>query len=752
MKNKIKFIFFFLFIFFFSIKSFSQDIKISDVLINGNRNISKDTILSYLGITSKNFTTDTIKLNLLNKKLFDTNFFSSIELKISNNTLVVNVTENPLIEFIIISGLENREDFKKDIDNFLSLKPNLLFSEVLLNADIVLIQDYLKSKGFFNNKVEYKVNIIENNRVNVFFDIELNKQFVIKDISFIGNKKFSSSKLLSIISSRENSFFSFFSSSTIPSLDRINFDTISLKNFYLSEGYYDVQVSNSSINIINENEVEIVFSIDAGNKYTISEYIIANDISFLNPNDVIYINNLINKYINKNYNQYSLNKLRNNIFDYISQQGFSSSVSYSIQKKTNNELIYVININEILKKKIIRNIKVIGNDITEEKVIRNNILFAEGDIFNDFLIKKSLDQLQSLYFFKDVKIDYNDVQKLNLVDIIVSLKESPTGEISSGIGVGSSESAISFNLKENNFLGKGIRTDIGLSLGTEEIRANFFFSDPDFLDSGNTFKNNFFVTKNNYESVGYENKVIGDNISYAYEIFQDIEFESGIGINFDDISVNGNASSLIKSQEGNYFTSKVFYNIFTDKRDRKFKPSSGYSLGFGQDLAFAPSDIPYISNSLYGSFYKELMDNYTGSIRYKIKSINSLNNDALKLSDMLFLTDREMRGFTNRRVGPKLENDYTGGNYVFVSSLSSTFPNGLPDTWKASTNMFFDIGNVWGTDISGVNDSNQLRTSIGLGLTWQSPIGPISITYAEPLSKAQTDEVQNFNFRLGTVF
>ena len=153
-----------------------------------------------------------------------------------------------------------------------------------------------------------------------------------------------------------------------------------------------------------------------------------------------------------------------------------------------------------------------------------------------------------------------------------------------------------------------------------------------------------------------------------------------------------------------------------------------------------------------GSFYKELMDNYTGTIRYKIKSINSLNDDSLKLSDRLFLTDTEIRGFSNRGIGPKIQNDYIGGNYSFLTSLSTTFPNGLPDTWKASTNLFLDLGNVWGSDISGVNDSNELRSSIGLGFTWNSPIGPLSMSYAQPLSKAQTDEVENFNFRIGSVF
>ena len=750
MKKKI--IIFFLIFFSFSKIVFSQELKITDVVINGNKNITNETILNSSGIKSKNFVTDIDKLNLIKKKLFETNFFENIEVKTSNNTLIINVSENPLVEFIVISGLEERKDFKQEIEKILSLKPNYIFSEFFLNSDIVLIKDYLKTKGYFDNKIDYKVNIIENNRANVFFDIKLNKKFFIKNINFIGDKKFPASKLLSIVSSTEDSFLNFFSSSSIPSVERLNFDLISLKNFYLSEGYYDVQISNASINIVNDDQVDVVFSINAGNKYIVSDYLIDNDISFLNKNDVIQINSLIKKYINENYNQYKLNKLRNLIFDYINKKGFNTNVYYSIKKKSDKELIYVLRINEILEKRIIRNIKVVGNDITEEKVVRNNILFSEGDVFKELLLKQSEDKLKSLYLFKDINIKSNNFDKLDFVDVIISLKESPTGEISSGIGIGTSGSTIAFNLKENNFLGQGIKTDIGLSLGTQQILANLFFSNPDFLDTGNTFSNNFFITKNNYDSAGYENKIIGNTTSYAYQIFQDIEFQVGIGANFDSVKVDSDASPLIKTQDGNYFTSKVFYNFFNDKRDRKFQPTSGYTLAFGQEFAFAPSDIPYISNNFYGSFFKELLDDFTGTIKYKIKSINSLNDDSLKLSDRLFLSSSELRGFSLRGIGPKVANDFIGGNYSFATSASTTFPNGLPDSWKASSNLFFDLANVWGSDISGVDESNKLRSSIGAGFTWGSPIGPISMTYAIPLLKAQSDDVENFNIRLGGVF
>lgn len=750
MKKKLAFIF--LFLFFMPLISFSEEIKILDIQINGNRNISNETILSSAGISSKNFITNSDKLNLIKKKLFDTNFFSNIELKTINNKLIISVFENPLVEFVLISGLSERKDFENDINKILSLKSNFLFSDFLLNSDVGLIKNYLKSQGYFNNKVNYKVNRIENNRVNVFFDIELNKKFYINNINFIGDKKFSSRKLYSVISSREDSFFNFFSSSSVPSIDRINFDTTALKNFYLSEGYYDVQISSSSINIVNDNQVDILFSIDAGNRYVFAEYVIASDMSFLNNNDVIFVNGLIKRFIGELYNPFKINKLRNLIFDYVNDKGFKAEISYSFKKKSDKELILVLNVTEKTEKRIIRNIKVLGNDITEEKVVRNNIYFAEGDTFNSMIVNKSKDQLNSLNLFKDIIINFSNEENSEFVDILINVKEAPTGEISSGIGIGTSGSTIAFNLRENNFLGQGIKTDIGLSLGTQRIVGNLSFSNPDFLDSGNTFKNNLFITKNTYDSAGYENKIIGNNTSYSYEIYKNVELEFGAGLNLDNINVNENASALIKTQDGNYFTSKVFYNLFHDERDKKFNPSSGYTFGFGQDLAFAPSDIPFVANNIYGAFYKELIEDYTGSIKYKIKSINSLDNKSLKLSDRLFLTSSELRGFAYRGTGPKVENDFIGGNYSFLASASTTIPNGLPDSWKASSNIFFDLGNVWGTDISGVSDSNKLRTSVGLGFTWSSPIGPISMTYAEALTKNGSDNLESFNVRLGGLF
>jgi outer membrane protein insertion porin family len=401
-------------------------------------------------------------------------------------------------------------------------------------------------------------------------------------------------------------------------------------------------------------------------------------------------------------------------------------------------------------KKVINDILVVGNEITEEKVIRNNLVFSEGDIFYQQDIDKSKDQIQATRIFKEVNItsiDNNDGKKVS-----VKVVEQPTGEISSGLGLGSAGSTVTFNLKENNFLGQGIYTNVGLNLGTQQVLGNITVNNPDYANTGNNLKNSLFVVKNNYDNAGYDNKIIGNNISTTSEIFRDIYFENGFGLSYDKISTTESASALISSQAGNYFSSKYFYDVTSDRRDRKFKPTSGYTLSFGQDIIFPPSDIPSLSNTIYGSLHGSLSEEFIGSIKYRLKSINSFNNDPVKLSDRVFVSDSELRGFSNRGIGPKINGDFVGGNYAFTSTIASTFPNGIPDSWNATTNVFFDVANVWGSDLSGVSESNKIRSSAGIGFTWISPIGPVSISYAEPVTKANTDDVQKFNFSIGSSF
>ena len=739
-----------LFVCFYLTTAFAEDLKKSDIKISGNVAISKETILNLIETDKEILKSD--DLNSMQKKLFETNFFSKVDIKIEGNQVSIYLIENPIIEYVLITGLEERQDYLVNIEKKISLKANSIFSESLLNKDIKSINEFLSSAGYSQSNVEYKINKITNNKVNVFLDIKLNQQFHVREIFFLGDKVFSSSTLKSVISTTQKSWLSLFNTTAIPSVNRINYDISSLKSFYLSRGYYDVQVVNGSIDYIDQNLVNIVFVVNAGGKFFFQKPSVINSALSPKDRDLLFVNNEIKELHSKSYDPAILNKVLKNINTYFLDRNITANAEYRLKKESPNELSIVFEISEITEKKFINNIYVKGNDITEEKVVRNSLLFAEGDLYSVSNVNKSLDTLKSLEIFKNINITNEDIKNSKNINITVSLEEMATGEIAAGAGYGSSGGLVSFILKERNLFGQGIGSNISLNIGTQKVLGNISLSNPDFSGTGNTLRTSLFASQYFYDNAGYENKVYGGNVSTAYEMFKDITFESGFGADYDSIDSKSASSDLIKSRDGNYKTTKVFYNFYNDKRDRKFNPTSGYTFGFGQGLATFVSDIPYISNNVFGSFYNGFSEDFIGTIKYKIKSINSINDKDVKLSDRIFLSDNELRGFGYREVGPKLNSEFIGGNYSYSTSFSTTVPNGLPDKWGTTSNLFFDVANVWGTDFDGIADSDTIRSSVGVGFSWVSPMGPLSFTFAEAISKNSTDALQSFSFKLGSTF
>jgi len=735
---------------FYLTSAFAVEFKKSDIKIIGNKSISKETILNYTD--SKKETLNTEELNSFQKKLFETNFFSKIDVRISGNNVAIYLIENPLIEYVLISGLEKRDDLKKEIEKILTLKENNIFSETFLNNDTKSIYGFLSSIGYLRGNVEYTVNKILNDKVNIFLNIKPNQQFFVKNIFFIGDKKLSTSTLKSAISTSQDSWFSIFSNSAIPSVDRVSYDISLLKKLYLSKGYYDVQISNGSIDVIDKKHANVTFVINAGSKYFFEKSLINNKTISLKDNDLLFLANKAKTLENKDYNPSEITRLLKAFRDYFINNNITANIDYRVEKLPLNKISIIYDISEVNEKRFVANIIVKGNEITEEKVIRNNLFFSEGDRFNSENLNKSTDSLKSLGIFKNIKIDALNSKNSENVNLVVSVDEKPTGEISAGVGYGTSGATINFAIKEKNFLGKGIESNISMQLGSEKVLGIISLSDPDFSDTGNSLKGSFFVSQYTYDNAGYDNKVIGSSLSKSYQALKDVNFESGFSADYDTIDSQSGASNLIKSREGNYLTTKFFYNVINDKRNRKFQPTSGYTVGFGQGLATLVSEIPYVTNTVFGSFYKEFSEDFIGTIKYKAKSINAFNSKDVKLSDRIFLSDSELRGFAFREVGPKVSDEYVGGNYSYSTNFSTTVPNGLPDKWGTKSNIFFDVANVWGKDFSEGVDSNKIRSSAGVGFEWISPLGPLSFTYAAPITKDSTDSVESFNFKLGGIF
>jgi len=717
--------------------------------IQGNKRISDQTIISIIDF-KKNKKYNIDDLNNFQKKLYNTNYFSKVSLKIVKNTVQILIEENPIIDFFYINGVVNKKREEFFYEN-LSLGQNKIFSEALLKKDIEKIKDNYQDAGFFDIEVNTNISKISGNALNVVIDINRKEKYKINRIFFIGNKKYKSSTLSDVVSSTEDGWWKFLSTTSLVNKNRINFDKNLLKKHYLNNGYYDVQITSSDINFIGDNLANITFSINAGEKFFFSKSEIKDDEKNLNEENIKDLTKIISKKLKGTFSQKKLDDVNDILNEYLRNKKIEFVTFFNKINKTNSDKLEIEF--KFIKKprKFVNLINISGNTITEESVIRRNLLFSEGDSYLDYKVLKSIDRVKSLRIFKNVNFKTENLGD-EKVDLKISVEEQPTGSVSAGVGVGSSGSTVSSTIVEKNLFGKGVTLDGNVSVGTEKISGNVGLSLPDFMNTGNTLNNNIFAVSTDFTNAGYESKKIGNSVSTKYNVYEDVSLTTGLGVDRDSIDTNSSASELYKSREGDYLTFKGFYSISNDKRNSRFQPSKGYRVGFGQGLAIPGSDITYIENNLNGAVYHPISSDYILSLKSGVNTINSIGDEDIKLSDRKFLRQSKLRGFESYGVGPKDGSDHIGGNYSAYASLSSTIPNPIPDSWNAKSIIFLDAGNVWGVDFDESLDSNKIRSSAGLSLEWVSPLGPLSITLSENISKADGDLEESFSFQIGSNF
>ena len=269
---------------------------------------------------------------------------------------------------------------------------------------------------------------------------------------------------------------------------------------------------------------------------------------------------------------------------------------------------------------------------------------------------------------------------------------------------------------------------------------------------GNSLNYSIANENNDKPDQGYENTITSLGVGTSFEQYQDIRVNLGISASYDDLRTNSSATDALKKQSGNFSEVAGNYNFSFDKRNRPFNPSDGSILTIGQTLPFY-ADKSFISNFLSFNSYKTINENIIGSGKFLLTTVNGLGSDDVRLSKRKSLSTRRLRGFEKNRIGPVDGNDHIGGNYASVLNLEANLPNLLPDDTRTDIILFLDFGNVWGVDYdSNIDDSNKIRSSTGAMASWMSPIGPMTFTLSQNLSKASTDETQSFNFQLGTTF
>jgi outer membrane protein insertion porin family len=724
--------------------------EIKKINIVGNARVSSATIESL--VDKKIINIDTIYINNLTKKIYDTDFFSDVKISFNQDVLTINVSENPIVNFFYINGVKDSD--LDQVNKIITLKENSIFSSSKLKKDIEATREFLNASGYYQASITPEVIKIDNNQINLIINIDKKEISKIKNIYFIGNKYFSNSQLLDVITSTEDGWWKIFSSSAL-SEQRIEYDKQLLKDFYKSKSFYDAQIESAFASIDKNNKFTLTYSINSGKKYKFGDYDIKVSGLALKEVDINEIKNISNKLLkNEFYSPLTINKINKQITDFLETKRYGNfEINIQDLKVADDKINIIVQLNEG-QKSLVNKINIKGNTITEEKVIRDNLVISEGDQLNSSKVKKSIDNVKSKQLFSKVDYKIEDSEKKNFKDLNLFVKEQPTGSISAGVGYGTNGGLLEASVNERNFLGQGINLNFTGRLSSDVIRGELSFVDPNYKNSNKELAASLFSEVDDYENSGYQNKRAGTRFGTKYEIYEDIFFRPNLGVQFDKLEVTGTASSLLRSRQGDFVTTSLGYNFSYDQRDSKFSPTSGSIIYFDQNIATFFSDIPTVQTGVGATFYKELFsEKFIGSAKARLANVVAFNDKDVKLSDRIFASASDIRGFEQRGLGPVDSGDHIGGNNLATLSLKSTFPNPIPENLRATTFLFLDMGNVWGADYSSsISDSSKLRTSTGIALDLMSPIGPLSFTYSIPLSKASTDKEQNFLFNIGSSF
>jgi len=748
MLNFMSKIFLLFFIFFIKITFVNAEI-IKSISVNGNERIADETVIIFSKV---NIGDDLLSndLNEIIENLYRTDFFKNVMVSSSNNILNIDVIENSFVQFVEINGVKNK-NLKQALLDQLTITENKSYVEEKSREEVLRLSNFLKYSGYYFSIVDLELKQNDNNTVKLIYNITLNKKAVVKTINFSGNKVFKSKLLSNVIVTEENKFWKFLSKKKYLNERQIKLDQRLLRNFYLNEGYYNVEISQTSANVIQDNDFNLTYNINAGKKFYFNNLNLNIPMDY-NPDNFKFIQLLLDDMKDKPYSSNSINKLLNEIDSIaISKQYEFINASFKENIVNGNKIDIEFLINDSQKLYVDR-INIFGNDITNETVIRNLLIVDEGDPLNEILNNKSLNNIKKSGLFSNVEYKILDTDDEFKKDIAINVVEQATGEIAAGAGYGTSGQTISFGIKENNFSGNATKLNTNLSITSKSIKGAFNVIIPNYNYSDKSLRFNLSRTSNDFLSTaGYENTITNLTLGTGFEYKQDLFFTPLISIEAEDLTTNNNASTALKKQDGNYNNIEFDYSFLYDKRDQSFRPTDGYYSRFNQILPLLSNDYSLFNVYDFKTYHK-LSENMISNISFHISAINSLEGGDVRVSDRIYLSSKKLRGFEPGKIGPKDNLDFIGGNFASSATISSTLPTTLPELESIDFNIFLDAGNVWGVDYDKSLDNSKIRSSAGLSIDWLTPVGPLNFVFAQPITKASSDVEQSFRFDIGTTF
>ena len=740
-------------IFFLSTITFSSadENLVKEIEINGNQRIDIETIISYSNIKLNDNYTDE-KGNEILKNLFNTELFSNIEIKYDNNKLIINIIENPTINLIKFIGNSKVKD--EDLLIEVQLKERSVYSRSKVKKDIERILSLYQRNGRLSTEVIPRIETLDDNRINLSYEIVESEISKVSKIVFIGNDNFSSSKLKSIMKTKEQRFLRFLSSADRYDPDKIEYDKQLITEFYNNNGFPNFTFTSSIAQLSqNTNSFEVIMYIDEGEKYNFGEISVTTKLKKINSEVALSI---ISANTGDIFDRSKISESVEIIKELAEGEGYSFvEINPKFEDNLNDKTINIeIDINEG-PRVYVNSINISGNTRTLDKVIRREMALSEGDAYNKFTMNYSKDSIRALNYFSSVDINDERSNFPDKIDLTIDVEEKNTGEASIGAGYSSSNSgSITFGLRENNFLGKGQKVKFASSFSNTRNTYDISITEPYFNNKNLSVSADLYSNFSDPSGVNYESEDLGLGFGLGFPLASDKSIAIKYSLFTSKIRPDSNATAYERLLGGTDTVSQVGYIFNFDKRDSRYKPSRGFNLRLSQDLAGLGGTSYYYKNTGDFNVYKRLSDRLIGAWKIEAGSVNGYNGKYQPLSSNFRLGGKNLRGFKGGKVGPKTGTSYTGGQYYYLTSLETNIDFKL-DTFDISSTVFVDFGSVWGLEnpaYSAINDEHNLRSSAGINLNWDSAVGPINFIYATILESESTDTTDNLYFDIGYNF
>ncbi|MDX2277105.1 MAG: outer membrane protein assembly factor BamA [Hyphomonadaceae bacterium] len=767
------------------------------VVVEGNQRIEPSTITSYLLVhPGEPFDAERIDLSL--KTLFATGLFADVQIEQRESDLVVSVIENPIINRVIFEGVNAlKED---DLQNEVQARPRSVFTPARAQADVQRIMELYRRSGRFAAQITPQVRELDQNRVDLIFEVDEGPVTGVRDVNFIGNREFSDRALRDAIVTTESHWWNFFSSNDNYDPDRIEYDREQLRQFYNNRGYADFRVVSAVAELTpDQKDFFITFTVDEGQKYEFGEIRVETELDRLPPQILLAAVPI------RRGEEFKGDLIEDAIdaMTYVAGTvGYANvDISPEVERDSQNR---VVNINFIVNegpRVFIERVDVVGNTRTVDSVIRREMRVSEGDAFNRVLLDRSRQRIQALGFFGDVKVEESPGSLPDRSVVTVSVEEESTGELAFAAGFSSTENLLfDVSVSERNLRGRGQFLRLRASTSSQRQQVDVRFTEPRFLGRDLAAGFDLYSLRTDFrrqssfqnQSTGLglrasfplsERTSLGLTYSFIHDKTQianalvDIDSSSSGQNLVDQCDLRYTQRSLLCDQEGSFLTSVLGFTFNLDARNSPVQPTRGYDLSFTQALAGVGGEVNYLRNELEGGVYYGLWQGWRATFRAKAGYIFGWGGDDVRINDRFFKGGSTFRGFDVAGVGPRQlvvsdddgtivdRGDSIGGNAYAIGTAQLEFPLGLPESFGISAALFSDFGTVGivdaasrrTIDLAGANrvvveDELSLRASAGISLFWDSPFGPVQFDFAQPFAYEDYDRRESFRFSTRTRF